>query len=279
MGQNKAQRPAAPLKRKFVSERKCGLKRRQDLKRRQIISQNIPQGAFGFFKGDLKMINELTGWDLKVFQEGRCPECKGTTFQRGPRGGMCLNIRCKKCGAEFNYTPSALNIPAQRIAPRLDERNPGLYHEEFELEPVPREEPSRCLCLQQVWMKPVAREEIYYLRGSRYAIEVLLDAEGQIAGRPRLAEQSDPDPVPEDEPVFILRARDLTAIGTLEAYLERVHDAGADTPHLEYVRQVIQEFRLFAERHAGRMKIPDTVVATEEELCGPDPRPIEPEDE
>lgn len=34
-----------------------------------------------------------------------CPDCGGTTFRRGPRGGLAVNVRCASCGHHFNVGP------------------------------------------------------------------------------------------------------------------------------------------------------------------------------
>lgn len=44
----------------------------------------------------------------KVFEENvfpddeSCPDCKGTIWRPGPRGGVNENIECVGCGARFN---------------------------------------------------------------------------------------------------------------------------------------------------------------------------------
>jgi len=36
-----------------------------------------------------------------IYKKEKCPDCKGKLL-RGPEGGMSLNCKCSKCGAEFN---------------------------------------------------------------------------------------------------------------------------------------------------------------------------------
>jgi hypothetical protein len=43
---------------------------------------------------------------------GQCPDCAGTLFHPGPRGGAAINVKCAKCSACFNYSGP---LPAQRI--------------------------------------------------------------------------------------------------------------------------------------------------------------------
>lgn len=37
-------------------------------------------------------------------RRSQCPDCKGKLFNRGPRGGMSMNIRCAQCGSKFCFT-------------------------------------------------------------------------------------------------------------------------------------------------------------------------------
>jgi len=41
---------------------------------------------------------------LEEFRAGRCPDCGGTDFRPGPRGGLAQNIECRGCLARFNVT-------------------------------------------------------------------------------------------------------------------------------------------------------------------------------
>lgn len=67
-------------------------------------------------------------------------------------------------------------------------------------------------------------------------------------------------PIPDDEPVFILRARDVTAVSTLTAYHKNAGDAGSPPEHLLAVEKRIEQFKKFSEEHPDRMKKPDTVL-------------------
>lgn len=42
---------------------------------------------------------------LKALDSGKCPNCGGRKFLKGPQGGCSTNIKCGNCGFEFNYTP------------------------------------------------------------------------------------------------------------------------------------------------------------------------------
>lgn len=60
--------------------------------------------------------------------------------------------------------------------------------------------------------------------------------------------------IPDDEPVFVLRARDIHAIRTLSFYYAFCENK----PHRGIVMQRIVDFRDFAENHPERMKEPDS---------------------
>lgn len=64
--------------------------------------------------------------------------------------------------------------------------------------------------------------------------------------------------VPEDEPLFILRGRDMNAVRLLDLYRELCQNNGADKKHLEAVQMRIKAFQKFANEHPERMKVPDT---------------------
>jgi len=50
--------------------------------------------------------------------DGKCPDCGGDSFLRGPEGGLNTNIECASCGARFNFCPRCAVLPggyAERI--------------------------------------------------------------------------------------------------------------------------------------------------------------------
>ena len=97
----------------------------------------------------------------------------------------------------------------------------------------------------------------YKTQDPKFFIETHADDREQVF-RPHLVGQS--GPVPDDEPLFILRARDLNAVATLEAYLAQADLHNAADEHLEAVRMRINQFHAFAEEYPDRMKIPDTAL-------------------
>jgi hypothetical protein len=70
----------------------------------------------------------------------------------------------------------------------------------------------------------------------------------------RLVNAATLNAIPDDEPLFILRGRDLHALDTLWPYL----DACPPGPHRDAIRTSIARFERFARDNPDRMKEPDT---------------------
>lgn len=62
--------------------------------------------------------------------------------------------------------------------------------------------------------------------------------------------------IPEDEPLFLLRARDNNAIALLHSYLNICKKRGCNDLHLAGIQQVLDKFQAFATNHPERMKQP-----------------------
>jgi len=79
--------------------------------------------------------NELREW----FMEHKCcPDCGGTSFIGGPRGGYAQNILCAGCHSEYNM---ALPLAVERIgAPRCG--RVGSIYRVDEPEPVDEDGPT-----------------------------------------------------------------------------------------------------------------------------------------
>lgn len=63
--------------------------------------------------------------------------------------------------------------------------------------------------------------------------------------------------IPEDEPIFILRAQDKAAIPTLNAYWDAVTDMGCAESFAAGVDDSRGYFEDFAVANEAKMKIPD----------------------
>lgn len=61
-----------------------------------------------------------------------------------------------------------------------------------------------------------------------------------------------------DEPVFVLRARDVAALPTLRNYYGTIAAAGAQPDHLNRVQQAQTAFARWKVEHPDDMKVPDS---------------------
>ncbi len=73
----------------------------------------------------------------------------------------------------------------------------------------------------------------------------------------RIINRATRKPIPDDEPVFILRAKDVIATEAIRAY----HAAVTDPVHAQAVQLRLQAFEAFAAANRDRMKVPDTATA------------------
>lgn len=72
----------------------------------------------------------------------------------------------------------------------------------------------------------------------------------------RIVNRETGKPIPDDEPVFVLRAQDVHALHALRTYAAQLGGA----PHLDAVIQRVLAFEAFATANPGRMKLPDTAT-------------------
>ena len=78
-----------------------------------------------------------------------------------------------------------------------------------------------------------------------------------LTGADQLTVRATGKPIPDDEPVFVLRAQDVHAVNALLGYSVLL-----DNPeHRAAVEQRIKEFEAFRAAHPERMKFPDTAAA------------------
>ena len=74
----------------------------------------------------------------------------------------------------------------------------------------------------------------------------------------RIINRESGEPIPDDEPVFILRGKDAAAVATLMFYLSEAKKAGSPVEHLQAVQKRIDQFQGFAGKNPERVKSPDT---------------------
>ena len=62
------------------------------------------------------------------------------------------------------------------------------------------------------------------------------------------------EPIPDDEPIFVFRAKDRLAVRILTAYFSAIEDP----EHARAMAVRLEDFKRFAREHPERMKDPDT---------------------
>jgi hypothetical protein len=77
-----------------------------------------------------------------------------------------------------------------------------------------------------------------------------INSEGQIF------KKSNGEILPEDEPLFLLRARDYLALPLLKHYLTLSVDDNCTAYHISGLLDIVNQFEEFAVEHADRMKQP-----------------------
>lgn len=60
-----------------------------------------------------------------------------------------------------------------------------------------------------------------------------------------------------NEPVFVIRARDKAAIRALNSYIAECDGLNCNLEHLSGVEDIIDDFKQFAEDNPDQMKVPD----------------------
>lgn len=63
--------------------------------------------------------------------------------------------------------------------------------------------------------------------------------------------------IPEDEPVFIIRAQDIASIDAILGYATEAEDHGAAPELLSGVMNVVSKFEQWRSANPERVKIPD----------------------
>jgi len=62
--------------------------------------------------------------------------------------------------------------------------------------------------------------------------------------------------IPADEPVFLLRAQDITSVDTIEAYLSFCERAGSPLEHREAVMEAAGRFLAWQADNRDKVKVP-----------------------
>ncbi len=83
-----------------------------------------------------------------------------------------------------------------------------------------------------------------------------IDSKFAVSKDGKIYKKSNDEIVPDDEPLFLLRGRDITAITQLEIYRAISRLIGCNAYHFEKLEETLNSFRLFSMNHPKRMKMP-----------------------
>lgn len=70
----------------------------------------------------------------------------------------------------------------------------------------------------------------------------------------RLVKRDNGVAIPEDEPLFILRAKDVNAVDAISFYCGLCKDLN----HRAAVMKAVEDFKIYADAHPNKMDSPDT---------------------
>ena len=70
----------------------------------------------------------------------------------------------------------------------------------------------------------------------------------------RIINRQTGEPIPDDEPILVFRAKDRLAVRILTAYFSAIEDP----EHARAVAARLEDFKRFAREYPERMKDPDT---------------------
>lgn len=71
-----------------------------------------------------------------------------------------------------------------------------------------------------------------------------------------IAKKSNGEPIPEDEPVFILRGRDHLALRLLDFYRNLCYADNCTDYHMDLLNKTIRDFINFGQNNPDKMKQP-----------------------
>lgn len=83
-----------------------------------------------------------------------------------------------------------------------------------------------------------------------------IDGKFAINSLGQIFKKSNGEILPEDEPLFVFRARDYLAIPTLEHYLHLSSEDASTEYHIDGLVKQIDAFKEYAKLHSDRMKQP-----------------------
>ena len=70
---------------------------------------------------NIPVSHDMTAIELARIEQGHCPDCEGTIFRHGPRGGLAQNVECVQCLARYNLARyQGILVTAHRIPSEAD---------------------------------------------------------------------------------------------------------------------------------------------------------------
>ena len=83
-----------------------------------------------------------------------------------------------------------------------------------------------------------------------------IDSKFAVSTDGKIYKKSNDEIVPDDEPLFLLRGRDVLAVQLLYAYLDISQGANCNPYHFFKLGETVGDFLKFRKEHPERMKIP-----------------------
>ncbi len=89
---------------------------------------------------------------------------------------------------------------------------------------------------------------------SKQEPKYLIDGDGKLRNR------STNKPIPPDEPLFILRAKDAFSVNVLNGYLDQLYSTHQSPEHIKAVELRLGQFQKFQKENPDRVKNPTTTL-------------------
>ncbi len=83
-----------------------------------------------------------------------------------------------------------------------------------------------------------------------------IDSKFAISSDGKIFKKSNGEIIPDDEPLFLLRGRDILALEFLASYVEISKRAGCNAYHFFKIGETTEGFIRFKKEHPERMKMP-----------------------
>jgi len=83
-----------------------------------------------------------------------------------------------------------------------------------------------------------------------------IDSKFAVSVGGNIFKKSNDEIIPEDEPLFLLRGRDILALNLLHHYKSISISSDCNDYHFKKLDETIKEFKAFKNEHPERMKMP-----------------------